>query len=124
MRDTRPKGWWDELNTETVADAAIESSDNPPLVSAEQPLVIMPNPFNPRTTVAYFVATPGRVAIDVYDLRGRRVESLQRGNLAAGAHEAVWTGVDERGASVASGVYFIRLETSDGVHLRRAALVR
>jgi FlgD Ig-like domain len=124
MRDSRPKGWWDELETTTVAGVATEASDAPPLVSADRPLVIMPNPFNPRTTVAYFVGTAGRVAIDVYDLRGRRVKTLQRGNLSAGVHEVVWTGVDERGASVASGVYFIRLQTSDGVHLQRAALVR
>jgi FlgD Ig-like domain len=83
-----------------------------------------PNPFNPRTTVAFFVQTPGRVTIDVYDLRGRRVKSLQRGNVSAGAHEVVWTGVDDRGVSVASGVYFLRLTTPTGVHLKRAALVR
>ncbi len=124
LRDQRPEGWWDELETAPGADAADQAAELPPRVSAERPLLVMPNPFNPRTTVAYFVAAAGRVAIDVYDLRGRRVKALQWGEVSVGAHEVVWTGVDERGASVASGVYFIRLQTPGGVFLRRAALVR
>jgi FlgD Ig-like domain len=124
LQATRLAGWWDELDVGSGSEDALAAADETPIVSADQPLVIMPNPFNPRTTIAFFVETPGRVTIDVYDLRGRRVRSLQQGNVSAGAHEVVWTGVDERGASVASGVYFLRLSTPDGVHMKRAALVR
>lgn len=124
LRESRPAGWWDELRSREATEVALESDGPAAVVSASAPMAVMPNPFNPRTTVQFFVQTPGRVQIDVFDVRGRRVRGLLQKNLSAGVHEAIWQGVDDRGASVASGVYFLRMKTPDGIHMQRAALVR
>ncbi|RKZ19237.1 hypothetical protein DRQ50_02520 [bacterium] len=69
-----------------------------------------PNPFNPRTTLRFEVSTPGRVVLDVFDLRGRRVRRLLDRHLGAGPANVIWDGRDEQGQGVGSGVYVARLQ--------------
>lgn len=69
----------------------------------------MPNPFNPACTVHYAVPADGPVAVDVFDLRGRRVRALVAGKRAAGWHAVRWDGRDDAGKDAASGVYIARV---------------
>ena len=50
--------------------------------------------------------------LEIYDLTGRKVNTLCDEVLESGAHRVVWDGTDFDGNSVASGIYFYRL--SDG----------
>ncbi len=71
---------------------------------------IHPNPFNPRTTIAFSLAQDGPCEVRVYSVRGELVASLDAGNLAAGpGHQVIWSGRDSRGRGVPSGAYFARL---------------
>jgi len=85
---------------------------------------VAPNPFNPRTTVAFEIEGDGPAHLSVFDLRGALVRRLHRGELPAGRHEIVWDGLDDRGRSVASGVYFVRLEFDGRRDTRKAVLVK
>jgi hypothetical protein len=68
-----------------------------------------PNPFNPQTTIAFAVETPGRLALDVWDASGRRVRRLADADFTAGQHRVVWDGLDDHGRAVASGTYYYAL---------------
>ncbi|MBD3349147.1 MAG: T9SS type A sorting domain-containing protein [Candidatus Eisenbacteria bacterium] len=81
-----------------------------------------PNPFNPATTVAFELPAAGEVELSVYNVAGRRVATLVDGRVDAGRHTAVWKGTDDRGESVASGVYFFRL-TRDGESVSRKGVL-
>jgi hypothetical protein len=78
-----------------------------------------PNPFNPATTIRFAIATPGPVALEVFDLRGRRIDVLVAGPRPAGTHEVVFDG---RGLS--SGTYLYRLTTRERVETRTMQLVK
>ncbi|MCD6162893.1 MAG: T9SS type A sorting domain-containing protein [candidate division Zixibacteria bacterium] len=67
-----------------------------------------PNPFNARTTISYNLQLPTDVAIDIYDILGRQVETLVNIKQTAGWHQVVWNA-----ESAASGIYFYKL-TADG----------
>lgn len=69
-----------------------------------------PNPFRSRSQLSFELPTAGDAWIRMYDVSGRVVQSLDFGRLAAGPHEVVWHAVDDRGRSLPSGVYFIRLQ--------------
>ncbi|HPG41827.1 MAG TPA: T9SS type A sorting domain-containing protein [bacterium] len=71
---------------------------------------IYPNPFNSSTTINYSVAQDGPVQIAIYDLLGRRVQTLVDERRVAGSYRAVWNGCDKTGRSVASGIYFVRMQ--------------
>jgi len=84
-----------------------------------------PNPFNPSTTIGYDLAQPSTVQLTVFDVTGRVVRRLQTGTWqAAGIHQAVWNGRDERGRGVASGVYFYRLDAGGESSTRRMVLMK
>jgi hypothetical protein len=83
-----------------------------------------PNPFNPRTTIAFEVAADGPVRLQVYDLKGRLIATLVDGPVTAGVHEAVWMGRDAAGRELPSGVYLCRLSGAGQVVHGRMTLVR
>ena len=83
----------------------------------------VPNPFNPRTEITFELARAVDVRLEVFDARGRRVASLVEGTLGAGLHRVSWDGRDAFGATMASGVYFARLDTGDGVRTHKMTLV-
>ena len=86
---------------------------------------IVPNPFNPVTTIAYSVPAGGRpVRLDVLDARGRLVAVLVDAFVAGGEQSAVWRGTDSRGRAAASGVYSCRLHCGDVTTTRKMMLVR
>jgi|GEM_PF-6689897 len=78
-----------------------------------------PNPFNPRTVIAFNLPTASRVRLEVLDLQGRKVAGLVDGNLAAGPHEVVFEGRD-----LPSGIYLSRLTTPAGTSESKMMLVR
>jgi hypothetical protein len=69
-----------------------------------------PNPFNPRTTVEFVLDRDAQASIRVFDAQGRLVRTLVDSYLAAGRRSVTWDGKDDAGGSVASGVYFLRLQ--------------
>jgi hypothetical protein len=84
-----------------------------------------PNPFNPTTTIHFEVAAAGRATLRIYNVRGQLVKTLVDDAVEAGIEQrAVWNGTDERGRSVVSGVYFVRLEAAGFTETRKMVLLR
>ena len=80
-----------------------------------------PNPFNPETHVAFDLPKSGDVKMSVYDIRGRAgAGCCLMTPLSAGRYVEVWDGRDESGLTVASGIYFIRIEAGDYARTRRS----
>ena len=74
--------------------------------------------------IPYRLGAAGRVRIDVFNLLGQRVHRLLDEQRAPGLHKVRWTGTDDRGSPVSSGVYFYRLTTGDVAETRRCMLIR
>jgi hypothetical protein len=83
-----------------------------------------PNPFNPRTVLAFELDQPATGELVIHDLAGRRVATLASGTFAVGPHRVTWLGADDGGRSVPSGVYVARLATSRGATSIPLNLVR
>ena len=83
-----------------------------------------PNPFNLVTHINYALPQASEVRIDIYDLLGRRVKSLDLGRQSAGYKTVAWDGRNERGEVVASGVYFYRLKAGDFVQSKKMTLLK
>lgn len=69
-------------------------------------------------------ASQAPVALDLWDLNGRLVRNLTRGNLPAGVSTACWDGRDAGGRPVSAGVYYLRLTTAEGTHNARTVVLR
>ncbi|HOH46510.1 MAG TPA: choice-of-anchor J domain-containing protein, partial [Candidatus Cloacimonadota bacterium] len=80
-----------------------------------------PNPFNPNTTIRYFVQESGPVTIDIMNLRGQRVRRLEDSHPTEGEYTVVWDGKDSQGNSLASGIYFYELHS--GIHIDTGKMI-
>lgn len=68
-----------------------------------------PNPFNPATTVEYELPAASTVSIDIYNILGRQVYTVNRTHESPGIYSFRWDGIDNGSKQVSSGAYFIRL---------------
>ncbi len=100
----------------------VPPGEGPP--AATRLVGVYPNPFNPRTTVAFELAQQRDVRLAVYDLTGTRIRWLLQESRPAGRHEVVWDGLDGNGRRVASGVYVLRLEAGTIRDLRKVVLLK
>jgi hypothetical protein len=83
-----------------------------------------PNPFSPETVIRFSLAERGHVSLKVYDVKGRPVRTLVNGDRAPDRYEVDWNGRDDRGHSVAPGVYFYKLEAPGYAMTMKMLLLR
>lgn len=84
----------------------------------------VPNPFNPATTLRFTLTREASVALEIFDLSGRRLRSLASGLHPAGPHALVWDGRDAQDRALPSGVYLVRLRGEDFVDSQRVVLIK
>ena len=68
-----------------------------------------PNPFNAHTTFSFTVAEPSTVRIEVFNIRGERVNTLADAFYSSGYYSVHWDGTTSGGERAASGTYLCRL---------------
>jgi len=80
---------------------------------------IYPNPFNPQTTISYEISQAGNVKVDIYNIKGQKIETLVNEQQTAGDHKLIWNATHQ-----ASGVYFLRLQTTGYSETRKMILMK
>ena len=78
-----------------------------------------PNPFNASTRIRYELPEQAQVKLDIYDILGRKVTTIEEGMRPAGYHQVLWIA-----DAVPSGIYFYRLKTGDYVDAKKMLLVK
>jgi hypothetical protein len=78
-----------------------------------------PNPFNSMTSIRFGLDKSAPTRLVAYDLAGREVSTLVNERLEAGEHRASWSA-----AGVGSGLYFVRLEASGQIAVRKMMVVK
>jgi len=83
-----------------------------------------PNPFNPVTTIRYQLPVFSDVKFTVYDLLGREVAVLLRQEIKSGTHTLRWNGLNQSGRTVASGTYFIVMDSDRFRSIQKVLLIK
>ncbi len=78
-----------------------------------------PNPFNISTSIRYSLPEASKVTIEIYDILGRKVETLVSGIRPAGWHSVVWNADNQP-----SGIYFYRLEAGEYAESKNCLLLK
>jgi flagellar hook assembly protein FlgD len=84
----------------------------------------MPNPFNAGTLVHFSLPKEGEASLEVYNILGQKVATLSDGRLPAGDHEVQWSGMDDRGIALPSGLYMLRLASGDQVAHKKMIIMK
>jgi len=83
-----------------------------------------PNPFNPITTISYDLNNNSKVKLEIFNIKGQKVMTLEGGEKVAGHHDIVWNGKDSEGSSVSSGIYFYQLITEKYSSVKKMVLLK
>ena len=85
---------------------------------------VYPTPAMNSATIPFSLATGGQARVDVYDVAGRIVKTLAAEEMTSGQHSLVWNLEDDNGASIPSGVYHVRISSSDWTGVTDLVVVR
>ena len=79
-----------------------------------------PNPFNPTTTINFELPkNVSNLTLNVFDIRGRLIETLHSGAMDMGYHSYLWNA-----NNIASGIYFVHLTTSEHQFIEKITLLK
>ncbi|MCD4651380.1 MAG: S8 family serine peptidase [Candidatus Cloacimonetes bacterium] len=106
----------------------VEEEDVPGFTAKTSLAQNIPNPFNPVTTLSYSIKGSEGDFVDmsllIYNIKGQQVRSLHEGAHPTGVYSLTWSGKNEQGKSVSSGVYFARLSTPGKIVIRKMMMLK
>ncbi len=130
--------YWLRLSSSTAQDNMLSLSyttcdityhdpvnNNNQVVKPITDLCNYPNPFNPETTIEFKIKNRVEKAeLSVYNVKGQKVITLHKGDLAKGKHRFRWYGEDRHGKSCATGIYFYRLKAGNNESTAKMILMK
>ncbi|MCD4652094.1 MAG: agmatine deiminase family protein [Candidatus Cloacimonetes bacterium] len=113
---TDPPTGWHSFTTDTT------SLNNP----LEETRIIgcFPNPLRGSGYISFYLSSVQSIEASVYNVKGQLVKRLITGNHSQGNHSIRWAGTDERGNSVGSGVYYVKLKSTGKSEVRKILLMK
>ncbi|MFH1851179.1 MAG: T9SS type A sorting domain-containing protein [Candidatus Neomarinimicrobiota bacterium] len=114
----------------TLAIAGVEGSVlSVPEISRDLPssfrlLANYPNPFNPTTTVSYYLREQLPVRMMIYNLLGQEIKILVDETRPAGDNTIIWNGRDANGAPVSTGIYICQMRVGGFTDSRKMLLLK
>ena len=104
-----------EFFGETVTDIPDEFQQN----SSALLWNIYPNPFTEQTTISFTLTEEAPISIEVFNINGKKVETLLNKKLKDGTYSVQWDGTDNRGTKLNSGIYLISLKTETATSIKK-----
>lgn len=83
-----------------------------------------PNPFNAGTQIKFNLPSKSRVSLKIFNLKGELVRTLVDSEKEPGIHRISWTGDNDRGLGVATGVYVYRIKIGKFEDSRKLTFVK
>lgn len=109
----------DIWRSHSYTDVVTSVSENPDIPDEFKLLQNYPNPFNAITVIGFNIPSTSRVRLEIYDILGRRIETVLDKTLPAGYHELKWDAENR-----SSGIYFYRIKSGDQASTRRMLLIK
>lgn len=104
---------WANGEVLTSAEEEIEIVDNFGLIGN------YPNPFNPTTNIAFELNNQSAVILQVFNILGQKVTTMDLGRMNKGIHE-----VSFNGSEFSSGIYIVRLQSGNQIDTHRITLIK
>jgi len=83
-----------------------------------------PNPFNPTTLVDIHLPEKSNLNVSIFSVTGRLVNTLLNKGVQAGAYTISWSGKDQMGQTVPTGIYFMKVVSGDQIVTKKLAYLK
>ncbi|KQC09365.1 MAG: hypothetical protein APR54_12940 [Candidatus Cloacimonas sp. SDB] len=87
-------------------------------------LLNYPNPFNPETTIEFSIKNNSKVNLTIFNIKGQSIKTLIDEHLPKGDHSIIWSGYNQNGNQVTSGIYLYKLEVGNQNSVKRMLLLK
>jgi hypothetical protein len=109
--------WFDVIEPQEI--------DNNQAQIHQKMLTNYPNPFNPETSISYWVDNESsKTELIIYNVKGQKVTKLVDEIQKAGKHVVKWNGKDAGNKSLSSGVYFCRHKSGGRTETKKILLLK
>ena len=106
--------------TSTVEVFGNESSTLKTLVLLQN----YPNPFNPSTTIRYGLEKDSYVKVEIYNILGKLITTLQNEIQTQGWHSVIWNGTNQHGKQAHAGLYLSKTTSNNKVKTTKLMLLK
>ena len=89
------------------------------VISEFKILSVYPNPFNPVTNISYYLNESADVEIIIYDLAGRKVQTLDNSFKESGEYTVSWDASNH-----SSGIYYIQISNGEMLKTQKMTLIK
>ena len=83
-----------------------------------------PNPFNPSTTIEYQIPKAGDVEVNIYNIAGQLIRTIESSFKNAGSYKVVWNSRNDFNQSVASGIYIFQVIYNNSFLTKKIILIK
>ncbi len=115
----------------SIGFAELTNIDDEEVIPVNDLLQNYPNPFqlsgsqrSPATTIRFSLKEDLQINLEIYNIRGQKVRTLYQGFAAKGINEIMWTGSDDFGRDVTSGIYFYKLSSPTHNQMKKMLLIK
>jgi len=109
---------------EFISSGGGQQSANNTLIKRPILYQSFPNPFKSHTAIRYSLPAEKKVMLSIYDVSGRLVKTVINHNQTSGIYSVSWDGKDDKGRTVAQGIYFYRLQTDNFSDTKRLVFIK
>jgi hypothetical protein len=86
---------------------------------------IRPNPLNPSAVLTFSTTKAGAAKVQLFDMQGRLIKTLlDERSAVAGYHDVGIDGRDARGNRLASGVYYVKIQSVEGAESKAITILK
>jgi len=107
-----------------VAFTYIPSANDGEITGVNALIGNYPNPFNPECKIAFALTEDAEVILSIYNIRGQKIRTLVNETMNYGTHDVIWNGTDDRGVSVASGIYYYKMDSGKFTSSKKMVLMK
>jgi hypothetical protein len=119
--ETLPRTAPDDLFTFTTDNSTANSPNELAIV---QNLSIHPNPFNPATTINFYLLQEAELKIAIYNIKGKLIRLLANQTKPAGLQSFTWNGTNIQNLTCPSGIYFCQIAADSQIINQKILLLK
>lgn len=122
MKSVDEAGNWSAMSNVAVhTGELLAAGDGHPRLMFSPPF---PNPARGAASFAYSLPVAGPVAVETFDVSGRKLRTLASEERPAGPGAIVWDLTDDAGRPLQAGLYLVRARLGETSFMRRVMVVR
>lgn len=117
------EGEFTQLDIPMIKTVDVQNNEIIPVADNFQ-LNNFPNPFNPSTNISFSIQNNSKVELSIFNIKGQKITTLINEHLSKGKHSIIWSGFDQNGNQVCSGIYFYKLKVGNQESVKRMLLLK